>query len=163
MEEGIQAASSIADIRQVATSVYESRGRWANGDQDPDTLLLLARALLEVRKEYEALNYYNIAISKYPAFLPALGDKALLLACAGDWEQALDAAQRLLDVESDHVDGLLIIAVHAFTQEGASHDAVQKLDDLDAALRKKEPVGVTLPFLQVCFALSLSLCLCLCL
>lgn len=32
-----------------------------------------------------------------------------------------------------------VIAVHAYTQEGVSHDAVQKLEDVDNCLRKKEP------------------------
>lgn len=39
-------------------------------------------------------------------FFSALGDKAILLATAGEWDQALDTAQRLLDVELDHLDAL---------------------------------------------------------
>lgn len=89
--------------------------------------------------------YANLqAISKFPAFTPALCEKALLLASSNDWEQALDCAQRLLDGDDEHLDGLLIIAVHAYTQEGLSHDAVQKLEDIDNALKKKEASSVVL-------------------
>jgi tetratricopeptide repeat protein 21B len=97
----------------------------------------------------EALNALNQAIATFPAFLYALGDKALLLATAGEWDQALDTAQRLLDSSpsdpsdagssSSNLDALKVIAVHAFTQESQPHDAVQKLEDLDAALATLEP------------------------
>lgn len=36
-----------------------------------------------------------------------------------------------------------MIAVHAFTQESMVHEAVQKLEDLDAAMKNKEPTSVT--------------------
>lgn len=36
------------------------------------------------------------------------------------------------------------MSVHAYTQEGLSHDAVQKLEDLDGALKKKEPLSLVL-------------------
>jgi hypothetical protein len=83
----------------------------------------------------------------HPWFLPALADKAILLASQGEWEQALDTAQRVLDVENDHIDGLEIVAVHAFTQESQPHDALQKLEDLDSALQRREPNSAKVPLM----------------
>lgn len=45
-------------------------------------------------------------MAAYPWFVAALADKTMLLATAGEWEQALDTAQRLLDVDKDHLDAL---------------------------------------------------------
>jgi hypothetical protein len=71
-------------------------------------------ALLEGAELYICINWcvdalsISQAIATYPWFLPALADKALLLASDGEWEQALDTAQRLLDVEFDNLDALKV-------------------------------------------------------
>lgn len=57
-------------------------------------------------------NLFLQAISKFPSFHPALAEKALLLASSNDWEQALDAAQRLLDLDADHLDALQVCSDH---------------------------------------------------
>ena len=44
----------------------------------------------------------------YQWFIPALADKTIILASMGEWEQALDTAQRLLDADPDHLDALKV-------------------------------------------------------
>ena len=110
---------------------------------DADTLMVWAISKLVVKQVGEALNVYSQIIAANPKFLPALIDKALLLASAGEWEQALDTAQRVLDEgDRDSLDALMIIAVHAFTQESQVADAVSKLEDYDKALLNREPSSI---------------------
>lgn len=119
------------------------RGR---SDQfDVDMLMLHATSLSLRRAPNDAiLASYNQMIAAYPWFVPALTHKAALLARSGDWEHALDAAQRALDAENDNFDALSTIAVHAFTQESQPHDALSKFEDLVRVLQEREPTSVTL-------------------
>jgi hypothetical protein len=49
-----------------------------------------------------------------------------------------------------------VIAVHAFTQESQPHDAVQKLEDLEVAMKSKEPSSID----SAVEAAALFSCLC---
>eukprot|EP00600_Ochromonadales_sp_CCMP1393_P000361 CAMPEP_0174983574 /NCGR_PEP_ID=MMETSP0004_2-20121128/17217_1 /TAXON_ID=420556 /ORGANISM="Ochromonas sp., Strain CCMP1393" /LENGTH=551 /DNA_ID=CAMNT_0016235837 /DNA_START=1 /DNA_END=1653 /DNA_ORIENTATION=- len=132
-------SSSRQQIRDIDDMYSNNRN---NEQFDVDSLMVWARSRLLIHRTGEALNILNQIIATYPWFLAALADKALLLASEQEWDQALDTAQRLLDVESDHLDALKVIAVHAFTQESQPHDAVQKLEDLDSALQHREPSAI---------------------
>ena len=87
------------------------------GDQaELEALMLLCHAKQLAGAVQEAVNVLNTTIAMYPWFLPGLTEKASILAAQNEWEQALDTVQRALDVQADNLDGLKIIAVHAFTQ-----------------------------------------------
>ncbi len=112
---------------------------------DVDMLMLHATTLCLLRAPSDdILASYNQMIAAHPWFTPALTHKSALLARRGDWEHALDAAQRALDAESDNFDALCIIAVHAFTQESQPHDALSKFEDVVRVLQEKEPSSVLL-------------------
>lgn len=129
-------------LLQPIEAFLRSRGEEA----DIDALMLLARSRQVSGSSTEAVNALNQVIAVYPGFVPGLTEKAAILAAQNDWEQALDTVQRALDVDRDNLDALKIIAVHAFKQESQPHDALQKLDDLDAAITNKDPNSTTLAF-----------------
>jgi len=120
-----------------------SSGSGESNAMDIDALMMMAKAKQLLGMYGEVFNILNQVIAMHGGFFSALGDKAILLATAGEWDQALDTAQRLLDVEMDHLDALKVIAVHSFTQESQPHDSVQKLEDFDGALKTKEGGGVS--------------------
>jgi tetratricopeptide (TPR) repeat protein len=113
-------------------------------DVDVDLLMMWARSKQLQQLDSEAINVFNQVIAAYPWFTAGLVEKALLLADAGEWEQALDTVQRALDIEPDNIDALKLIAVHAFVQESQPHDALQKLEDVDSAIAKLEPSSVSM-------------------
>lgn len=59
LEEGVLSATSASDLRRTVSAVIDSRGR-IGADQDPDGLLLLARAKLVLDLDYEALAFLNL-------------------------------------------------------------------------------------------------------
>lgn len=123
--------------RQLQTIDACYRGR--TDGADVDALMCYSRSRLIARNSGEALSVINQCIATYSSFVPSLAEKAALLSSAGEWDQALDAAQRVLDIESDNIDALRIIALHSFTQESQISDSVSKLDDVEVAIRNREP------------------------
>jgi len=45
----------------------------------------------------------------FPWFVGGLAEKALLLASVSEWEQALDTAQRVLEMQPDNLDALKVM------------------------------------------------------
>lgn len=114
---------------------------------DLDLLMLWARSRQMLGKQTEALNVLNKVIATFPGFLPGLSEKSLLLASAGEWDQATDTASRVLEGDAANIDALKVVAVHAFTQQFSSpEDSNYKFDALLAAIRAKEPQGVEVLF-----------------
>lgn len=129
-ESDAQARSDIQSL--------DSMLRGKTEQADIDLLMVWACSKILIGQTVDTLNILNQIIAMYPMFLPALSDKASLLASAGEWDQALDTAQRVLDSDSEYIDALMIIAVHSFTQECQPNDSIQKLDDFDRSLASRE-------------------------
>jgi tetratricopeptide (TPR) repeat protein len=148
LEDSRQSCSEAGELRRMLAPIESAFSRpSANSTidlQDLDALLLWSSSRAAKGSVPEAVAVLNQAIALSPTFLPAHSDKCLLLACAGDWEPALDSAQRLLDMDNQHLDGLHIIALYAFTHESQVEDAIQKVEDLDNALRAREGTNAEL-------------------
>lgn len=72
LEEGVLSATSASDLRRTVGAVVDSRGR-IGADQDPDGLLLLARAKLVLDLDYEALAFLNL-VSRPVQWRPVTAD-----------------------------------------------------------------------------------------
>lgn len=101
--------SNPSEQKRILSAIDNSFRNNKNPDfQDPDALMLWVRAKFLLGLQNDCFAVLNQIISLYPTFIPAMADKALLLASINDWEQALDAAQRVIDVERENFDALLV-------------------------------------------------------
>ena len=87
----------------------------------------------------KALEALNQVVVMHAWFLPALSEKAKLLMMMGDWDQALETAQRVLNQDATDIEALRVCALHMLSRESRPSDAAQRIDDLLASLDRYEP------------------------
>ncbi|XP_048050611.1 tetratricopeptide repeat protein 21B isoform X1 [Megalobrama amblycephala] len=111
----------------------------------------------EYRQNYSgALETINQVIVSYPSFLPALVKKMKLLLTLQDWEQTVDAAQRLLQRDKNNLEALRMLALHSLCREGDVAESVNQLSNLISNLDIQEPNNpeifyrMSLAFTRVC-------------
>uniref|UniRef100_A0A4W5LJJ5 Tetratricopeptide repeat domain 21B n=1 Tax=Hucho hucho TaxID=62062 RepID=A0A4W5LJJ5_9TELE len=85
-----------------------------------DVFTLMGKAhYYEYRHNYSgALETVNQVIVSFPGFLPAFIKKMKLLLTLQDWEQTVDAAQRLLQRDKNNLEALRMLALHSLCREG---------------------------------------------
>uniref|UniRef100_A0A3B3R4B6 Tetratricopeptide repeat domain 21B n=1 Tax=Paramormyrops kingsleyae TaxID=1676925 RepID=A0A3B3R4B6_9TELE len=88
--------------------------------ESPDVFALMGKAqYYEFRQNYSgALEIINQVIVSFPHYLPAFIKKMKLLLTLQDWEQTVDAAQRLLQKDKNNLEALRILALHCLCREG---------------------------------------------
>lgn len=88
-----------------------------------------------------AMDHLNHAIALQSWFWPALVEKAKLFAWVGDWDQALDSVQRILNEDADNVPALRMLALAGLVHSGSSSNAAEtlgRIKKLAAAISKRE-------------------------
>jgi tetratricopeptide repeat protein 21B len=79
-----------------------------------------------------------------PRFLPALIEKARLQMIKGEWDDALELADRILKRDPHNVDALRLFVLHVLSREAKVNAAMQRIAQLKAALEKNEPKNAAL-------------------
>ncbi|KAL0963799.1 hypothetical protein UPYG_G00313730 [Umbra pygmaea] len=105
-----------------------------------DVFALMGKAhYYEYRQNYSgALETVNQVIVSFPGFLPAFIKKMTLLLALQDWEQTVDAAQRLLQRDKNNLEALRMLALHSLCREGDIVEAVNQLSNLVSNLDTQE-------------------------
>lgn len=145
---------SSAEAASTAIRYFESA---LDGAREKNLIALLGCAkYCEVMKQYtKALDHVNQVIVRYEWFFPALVMKAQTLMMMGDWDQALETAQRALEQQPDDIETLRTIALYYLVREGNSAEVETHLTELDKVLKKTEPnnaglhLSISAPFARL--------------
>jgi len=115
-----------------------------NGRRELEALMGKVKQFETLEQYDKALENLNQVIVTYGWFLPALAEKAKVLMMAGDWEQAIETAQRVLSHDASNIEALRISALFLLSQEAKYAEATQRISDLLAAIERNEPKNALL-------------------
>lgn len=82
----------------------------------------------------------------YPDFIPALAEKCRLLMIIADWEQCLEAVQKVLSVDDKNILAQKINVFYLLAREGNLEDGVEKMKQLMNTIDRVEAQNADLYF-----------------
>ncbi|XP_054643733.1 tetratricopeptide repeat protein 21B-like isoform X4 [Dunckerocampus dactyliophorus] len=100
-----------------------------------------------------ALDVANRIIASFPGFLPAVIKKMKLFLKLQDWEQTIDAAFSILQMDTNNLDALQMITLHSLCVSGDTAESAKTLSKLISSLEVLEPHNPELAY-KMCFAFS---------
>ncbi|XP_061925819.1 tetratricopeptide repeat protein 21B [Entelurus aequoreus] len=126
--------------------------------EGPGVFALLGKAqYYEYRQNYSgALEVVNKVIAIYPGFLPALIKKMKLFLNLQDWEQTIETAVRVLQMDKNNLDALHMLTLHCLCKNGANAESTKHLSKVISSLEVLEPQNpelvykMSLAFSRVC-------------
>ncbi|XP_041120641.1 tetratricopeptide repeat protein 21B [Polyodon spathula] len=111
----------------------------------------------EFRQNYSgALETVNQVIVAFPNFLPAFIKKMKLFLTLQDWEQTVEAAQRLLQKDENNLEALRMLALYSLCSKGNIDESITQVSNLVGSLDRFEPHNaelfyrMSLAFTRVC-------------
>ncbi|XP_051938741.1 tetratricopeptide repeat protein 21B-like isoform X1 [Hippocampus zosterae] len=124
----------------------------------PDAFVLMGKVqYFEYCQNYSgALEVVNKAIASFPGFIPALVKKMTLFLNLQDWEQTTEAAVRVLQMDTNNLDALCMLTLHALCINGDIVESTKHLSNLMKSLDLQEPHNpelayrMSLAFSRVC-------------
>ncbi|XP_071943351.1 tetratricopeptide repeat protein 21B-like [Antedon mediterranea] len=103
-----------------------------------------------------ALEVINQAVVAFPGCIPALIEKMRVQLAQGDWEQALDTANRALNQSTHCLEAVRVKILYLLSREGNCEEAADKLGELIEKLDRFEPknphayYNMSLAFCRMC-------------
>ncbi len=77
-------------------------------------------------------------------FIPALVEKARVLLIRGEWDEAVDTAQRVLKRDPTNIDAQRVLVLQLLARDAKPQIAVQRIGELRSAVEKNEPKNAQL-------------------
>ena len=111
-----------------------------------DLEALMGRARMhQLKGQYrEALDHLSQAIVTNSWYWPALINKSHVHIAMGDWDQAIETADRVLSQEPQNIDAVQIHVLHLLSQEARYALASSRISELIDVLNRSEPQNAPL-------------------
>mmetsp|Transcript_26568 Transcript_26568/g.85189 ORF Transcript_26568/g.85189 Transcript_26568/m.85189 type:complete len:1185 (+) Transcript_26568:168-3722(+) len=109
-----------------------------------EAMLGKAKCLEKLGDIAEALNMLNYIVVQYSWFVPALEEKARLLIMTGDWENAVEVAQRILAADNQNIEALKITVLYLLMRESKIPVAAKSISNLLESCDRNEPKNASL-------------------
>ena len=127
-----------------AGNAFDQANAASAAKKDLDTLMGKAR-LHQIKDQLkEALECFNQVVVLYAWFLPALVEKCQILVAMGDWDQAMETAQRVLGQDQHNIEALRLVTLFLLSQEARYSLACSRIHDLTEAIDRHEPNNAAL-------------------
>jgi tetratricopeptide repeat protein 21B len=153
-------SSDASEARQLAKrSIHyfdRALGERSNSKRDLEAMMGRAKYYENTGKFTESLESLNQAIVLYQWFHPALSEKAKVLVRMGDWDQAYDTAERVIQRDRQDIEALRIMLLHALLRSSSNGDGgdgdtstqrvVKLISRLTESLERHEPMNADLYF-----------------
>ncbi|XP_027210397.1 tetratricopeptide repeat protein 21B-like isoform X1 [Penaeus vannamei] len=99
----------------------------------------------ENRSSYkESMETLNVLVVAYPDFTGPLVEKMKVYLSEQEWDQSMDAATRVLSVDSHNIEALKHKTLYALCRQGNYDEAAQALRDLYSEMDRSEPNNASL-------------------
>jgi len=100
-----------------------------------------------INKEYQrAVDNLTTVTVHYSWFLPGMAEKAKVLMLAGEWENAVEAANKVLEKDNFDIMSICTIIMNYLVNESLPTEAANKLSELIDTLDRMEPKNPDLLF-----------------
>ena len=109
------------------------------GDRELEALMGRVKILENSGQLAGAIEVLNHVVVQFSWFIPAQAEKSRMQMMAGDWDAALETAQRIQGADPQNIESLRLIIFYLLSCEGSLDDARKKMAELTDALDRHEP------------------------
>jgi tetratricopeptide repeat protein 21B len=141
--EGWIELTSGSDIKAKKSLEMFKQAREANRN-DMDALLGIAQYYEHFKDLDSAIEELNQCVVDFSWFSPALSEKSRILLAKGDWDQAIDAANRSLTLAPNDIEALRLTVLHMLAKGSRPTDTSRRLAELVEVINDDEPKNARL-------------------
>ncbi|CEL95321.1 unnamed protein product [Vitrella brassicaformis CCMP3155] len=125
---GFSSSKTVGPVIEKCEAAFNAAAAHEGGKQNVDALMGRVK-VAEAKRQWQQFEW----------FVPGLIEKAKVLMQTADWEQAMETAQRITQLEADNIETLRLSILYSLAVEARKSTAAQQLQQLVQCLQTQEP------------------------